>query len=278
MKQPVITISCQGSVLTGTNKTPKEQKAAQKKATKRKPKPHAKASYQERCTGTLSRSVQRSKVGLAQKAGAIANEPTYHVAVVLPKGVDADFELPVLKDYLKKFFKQITRLYPDCYFVRFYGWTATAGLHAHILMRFGGNFPRCLKEHDVREAWGDIVGSYAPHLVEMTKFCKGGSIGYLTTPKVDEELRVVVQRLNGGRIWSIINSKNIRWHEKVVLKLSPAEHRVFKRILRKLFKKYGLHKSNSQQLKKNSYCLNYLTPALLRKAVKKFLKLRSRHA
>lgn len=277
MKKLFFTITCQGGTLTGTNKTAKEQKTAQKKAAKRKPKPQRKASYAERCTGTLSRAVRRSKVGLAKKVGIIKNEPTYHASLILPKDVDADSELPVLKDCLKKFYKQIAGLYPDCYFVRVYGWTPEAGLHAHVLMRFGGKFPQYLKEHDVREAWGDIVGSYSPHLVELTKFCKGGSIGYLTSPKKDAELRVVIQRLNGGRLWSIVNSKNIRWHEKIVLKFTPTGNEVFKRILRKLFKEYGLAKSNSQQLKKSNYCLTSLTPVLLRKAIKRFLKWRQRN-
>jgi hypothetical protein len=277
MRKALITVTSQGNILTATEKTPRAQRGARKQAAKRKPRPRGKAPYGERHTGDLARAVRRSKVALAQTVGAIRNRPSSHISVILPKRVEVDFELAVLNDCLKKFFNQITRLHPGCYFVRFYGWTPEAGLHAHILMRFGDKSPRHLKEREVRNAWSGIVGSYAPKLVEMTKFREGGSIGYLTAPKVDKELRVVIQRLNGGRVWSVINRKNIRWHEKFVLRLTPAEHEAFKSILRELFKKYALEESNSAQVRKSSYCLNYLPPALLKEAIKKFRKGRERH-
>lgn len=276
-KNSFVTVTIQGGVLKGTNKTSKQQKAAQKKAAKRKPKPHAKASYEERCMGALSRSVQRSKVGLAQAVGTIKNRPTYHVSIVLPERIDADFEHSVLKDCLDKLFKKVTRLYPGCYFVRFYGWTQDAGLHAHILMRFGKKNSRQRKERELRAIWADIVGSHDPELLKLTKFREEATIGYLTSPDVDEELFVVINRIHGGRVWSVINKRNIIWHEPIVLEFTAAEHKVFKRILRKLFLKYGLLPSNSEQLKKNSYCLNYLSPRLLRLAVRKFLTWRRRH-
>jgi hypothetical protein len=276
-KNSFVTVTIRGGVLKATNKTSEEQKAAQKKASKRRPKPHVNASYKERCTGTLSRGVQRCKVGLAQAVGIIENRPTCHVSVVLPKRVDANFEHSVLKDCLQKFFKRVTRIYPRCYFVRFYGWTPDAGLHAHILIRFGKKNPRQQKERELQEIWSDIVESYDSGLLKLTKFQEDGTISYITSLDVDKELRVVINRIHGGRVWSVINKRNIRQYKKVILELTAAEDEVFKNILRELFEKYGLVKSNSEQLKKNSYCLNYLTPRLLRLAVKKFLNWRKRH-
>jgi hypothetical protein len=121
------------------------------------------------------------------------------------------------------------------------------GSLSNMLMRFGKKSSRQRKERELRAIWGGIVGSHAPELLKLTRFCEKATIGYLTSPEVDKELRVVVNRIHGGRVWSVAHRRNIRQYDPVVLKLTTAEHSAFKNILRKLFLEYGLAASNDKQ-------------------------------
>lgn len=278
-------ITIQGGVLTGSTKKIETPGATAKRREARKKKRDASGkakttptggAYADRNKGTISRAVRRSKVNFAQLLGTIKNKPTYHISLVLPQRL-SDYEYVVLEDCLRKFCKRLTKLYPGNYQVRILGWSEEAGLHAHVLVRFGFKSPVAEKERHVREAWEAIVKSDKPDLVKMTKFEEGATVGYLTSQTKDDELRVAMQRAGGGRIWSVINRKNIRWYKKFELLLDEAEHAEFKRILRLLIADAGLPQSNRDQLEKADYCLNYLMPSLLRKARKRFLKWRKRH-
>lgn len=278
-------IIIQGSVLTASTKKLETPGATAKRREARKKKraaggkakmPPAGGAYADRNKGTISRAVRRSKVNFAQLLGTIKNKPAYHISLVLPTQVP-DWEYVVLEHCLRRFSKRLNKLYPNNYQVRIFGWSEEAGLHAHVLVRFGTKSSMAEKERHVREAWETIVNSNASNIVKMTKFKEGATIGYLTSQDKDDELRVTMQRAGGGRIWSVINRKNIRWYKKFKLLVNEAEHDEFKRILRLLIADAGLPQSNRDQLEKADYCLNYLMPSLLRKARKLFLKWGKRH-
>ncbi|MDL2216276.1 hypothetical protein LJB81_00915 [Desulfovibrio sp. OttesenSCG-928-M14] len=278
-------IIIQGSVLkASTQKAETSDAAAKRRQTREKKRstdgkaamPTTGSVYADRNKGSISRAVRRSKVNFAQLVGVIKNKPTYHIAFVLPRRL-YDYEYMVLENCLRRFFKRLTKLYPGSYFIRIFGWSEEAGLHAHVLVRFGVKSSRAEKEHHVREVWKTIVKSNESKIVKMTKFKEGATIGYLTSQDKDGELRVAMQRTQGGRIWTVINRKNIDRYKKFKLLLDEAEHVKFKHFLRLLIADAGLPQSNRDQLEKSDYCLNYLMPSLLHTARKQFLKWRKRH-
>ena len=276
-KGNTFTITMQGSTLVGTSKVTGVKKTGSKVRVKRKRKTQGREPYAECCQGLISRGVRRSKNHFAHTLGSIKNRPTYHISLNMPCRVDPDMEYAVLNSCLDDFFKRMVRLYPQAYFIRIYGWSPKAGLHAHVLARFGIKSSKQQKTRDVKKAWHKSVGSNLGHLVHMSKCSDGGTVGYLTSPKKDSEYRIAFQRAKGRRVWSIIGRKNIRSHKETVLVLTLAEHEVFKKILLKLLCKHGLVESNARQLEKEDYCLNYLTSELLKEAFKKFNKWRARH-
>lgn len=276
-KESTFTVTLQGSTLVGTSKVTGIKKTALKARAKRKRKTQDRESYAKRCQGLLSRAVRRSKNRFAHTLSSIKNRPTYHISLNLPCRVDPDMEYAVLSSCLGDFFKRMVRLYPQAYFIRIYGWSSKAGLHAHVLARFGKKSSKQQKTGDVTRIWAKCVGSSRKNLAHVSKYSAGGTVGYLTSPKKDDEFRIVFQRAEGRHVWSIIGRKNIRFHKKKVLTLTPVEHEAFKQILLILLRKHGLVESNARQIEKEDYCLNYLTPELLKEAYKKLNKWRVRH-
>lgn len=269
MFKAFIQISRQGNVFKATDKIgskTKTKKAPRKSVPQKASVPRSKSTRK----GTLSRSILRSKNAFTQKLQTAKKRPQCMLSLIVDYPIPPEAQGPFFHWATGEFIKRISRLYPHGYMARIYGWSEEAGVHAHIPIRFGVKVKKTMVELQLREIWGDILGSDDERILKLTKPGSEALISYLTSDKKNAELRVLAHRLRGRRLWSIHNGKSIVACDKETLNLTMKEWRVFERILIDLAQKAGLEESTIAQIKKVNTCANYIPAKILKKAFKKF--------
>lgn len=271
MELTLIKISRRGGVLITTDKltgkaTPRVPTV---KGTVKKTAMGAKGSGRK---GTLARSYLRTKTALAQEFQTMKNQASCMISLLGPEGIPPKFEIACMQWALAKFIPRVLRLFPNGHLIRVYGWAPGTGVHAHLAIRFGagaqGKFKKT--EHKLRDMWGEIIGSTDEAILKLTKPGKEALIGYLTSSEKNGEMRVLLHRLDGQRIWGVHGKKNIVRYAEEALFLTPDEWEKFKKILILLAEKAGLPESTIRQIHKINSCACFIPPKLLKKAFKKF--------